>query len=67
MSCDSEYIRDNVCSATLYNLFSRRPYYGDSTFLGDLYRVSIYSRVLTSAEIAANYAVDAERFDLPTA
>ena len=34
---------------------------------GDYYSVRIYSRALTAAEIAANYAVDKQRFNLPTA
>lgn len=33
--------------------------------LGELYAIRIYSRALTSAEIAANYAVDKARFNLP--
>ena len=33
-------------------------------FTGDIYCVRLYSRALTAAEIAANYAVDAQRFNL---
>ena len=32
---------------------------------GMIYRCAIYSRALTSSEIAANYAIDKERFNLP--
>lgn len=32
---------------------------------GDVYCVRLYSRALTAAEIAANYAIDKERFNLP--
>lgn len=32
---------------------------------GAIYNLAIYSRVLTAAEIAANYAIDKERFNLP--
>lgn len=31
---------------------------------GNVYRIGIYSRVLTAAEVAANYAIDKERFKL---
>lgn len=32
---------------------------------GEWYHVALYSRALTTAEIAANYAIDKERFGLP--
>jgi hypothetical protein len=32
---------------------------------GDYYCIRLYSRALTAAEIAANYAIDKERFNLP--
>lgn len=35
--------------------------------LGNLYCVRLYSRALTAEEIAANYAIDAARFNLPQA
>ena len=31
----------------------------------DIYSLRLYSRALTAAEIAANYAIDKERFNLP--
>lgn len=34
-------------------------------FIGAIYCIRLYSRALTTAEIAANYAVDKERFNLP--
>lgn len=34
-------------------------------FDGDLYTVRLYSRAPTADEIAANYAIDKERFKLP--
>ena len=34
-------------------------------FIGNVYCVRIYDRVLTADEIAANYAIDKARFDLP--
>lgn len=36
----------------------------DFGFYGDVYFIRIYSRALTAAEIAANYAIDAQRFGL---
>lgn len=38
---------------------------GGYTFYGEINRIAIYSRGLTAAEIAANYAVDKARFGLP--
>ena len=35
-----------------------------SAMTGDYYRVAVYSRILTDAEIAANYAIDKARFNL---
>lgn len=40
---------------------------GDATFKGKIYRVALHSKVLTAEEIAANYAVDKARFNLPDA
>ena len=34
-------------------------------FNGNLYCIRLYSRALTAAEVAANYAIDAARFNLP--
>ena len=34
-------------------------------FWGEIYCIRLYSRALTASEIAANYAVDKERFNLP--
>ena len=34
-------------------------------FVGHIYRIAYYSRALTADEIAANYAVDKARFNLP--
>ena len=36
------------------------------TFSGDIYSIRLYSRALTADEIAANYAVDKARFNLPS-
>lgn len=33
--------------------------------IGDYYAVRLYSRALTAAELAANYAIDKSRFNLP--
>lgn len=38
---------------------------GSRVFKGKVFTHRIYSRVLTPAEIAANYAIDKERFNLP--
>ena len=35
------------------------------TFSGDVYSIRLFSRALTAAEIAANYAIDKARFELP--
>lgn len=43
---------------------ARPNYTSGSRFAGRLYSLRIYSRALTSAEIAANYAVDKARFNL---
>ena len=37
---------------------------GARPFTGEIYCVRLYNRALTAAEIAANYAVDAQRFNL---
>lgn len=34
-------------------------------FLGSIHAIRLYNRILTAAEIAANYAVDKARFNLP--
>lgn len=42
--------------------------YGDNSTFGNfasIYSVRLYSSALTAAEIAANYAIDKERFNLP--
>lgn len=36
-------------------------------FYGEICRIGLYSRAVTAEEIAANYAVDKERFNLPDA
>jgi len=38
---------------------------GNYPFGGDIYAIRLYSRALTAEEIAHNYAVDKERFNLP--
>jgi len=38
---------------------------GYNTGVGVVWRIAIYSRALTAAEIAANYAIDKQRFNLP--
>ncbi len=42
-----------------------RGYWADNIFLGHIYCVRLYSRALAADEIAANYAIDKERFNLP--
>lgn len=37
----------------------------DGYYVGDIYCVRYYDRALTESEIAANYAVDKARFNLP--
>ena len=37
----------------------------DGVLIGHLYTSRIYNRILTAAEIAANYAIDKARFNLP--
>ena len=39
--------------------------YQSYNFVGNYYCVRLYSRALTASEIAANYAIDNERFNLP--
>lgn len=39
--------------------------YSSWNFVGNYYCIRLYSRALTAAEIAANYAVDKARFNLP--
>ena len=41
------------------------PDYGVYSFVGSLRFIRLYSRALTAAEVAANYAVDKARFNLP--
>lgn len=40
-------------------------YAGNLAFVGGIHCIRLYSRTLTDAEVAANYAVDKERFGLP--
>lgn len=43
-------------------------YNGDTyAFVGEMYSVRLYSRALLASEIAANYAIDKARFNLPDA
>lgn len=35
------------------------------TFVGEICSVRLYSRAITSAEVAANYAIDKARFNMP--
>ena len=39
--------------------------YNSKQFFGEIFNIRIYSRVLTADEIAANYAIDKARFNLP--
>ena len=39
--------------------------YSSWNFVGEYYSVRLYSRALTAEEIAANYAIDKARFNLP--
>ena len=39
--------------------------YNQYNFVGNYYNVRVYNRALTPAEIAANYAIDKARFNLP--
>ena len=39
----------------------------NNIFAGHIYRIAYYSRALTAAEVAANYAIDKARFNLPDA
>lgn len=41
--------------------------YSNYNFVGNYYCVRLHSRALTAAEVAANYAVDKARFNLPDA
>lgn len=41
--------------------------YAAYNFVGNYYCVRLYTRALTAAEIAANYAIDVQRFNFPTA
>ena len=46
-------------------LIGNRTYYGSRSFHGRIYSIRLYSRALSASEIAANYAIDKERFNLP--
>ena len=39
--------------------------YNSMPFFGEIFNIRIYSRALTAEEIAANYAIDKARFNLP--
>lgn len=39
--------------------------YNQYNFVGNYYNVRVYNRALSAAEIAANYAIDKRRFNLP--
>ena len=51
----------NKSEIVTISFFGANGYY----FWGDAYCMRIYSRALTAAEIAANYAIDKARFNLP--
>ncbi len=65
---------DSVCGKYIETTLNEKPapfllnvgaWYGSSSaMLGDYYRVAVYSRILTDAEIAANYSVDKARFNI---
>ncbi len=50
---------------SLYNVCAIGGRNGSYSAVGHIYSVRAYSRALTAAEIAANYAVDKARFNLP--
>ena len=73
---DAEQIGTYAGSAITYNnncgfnigADSNGSQYGvEAPFRGKIYCVRLYSRALTAAEIAANHAIDAARFNIPTA
>ena len=39
--------------------------YNSMPFFGEIFNIRLYSRALTASEIAANYAIDKARFNLP--
>lgn len=45
------------------DLFTFGKYIGNQTYPMTVHSVRVYNRALTAAEVAANYAVDADRFD----
>lgn len=49
--------------AATSDLFTFGQYIGNKTYPMTVHSVRIYDRALTAAEVAANYAVDADRFD----
>lgn len=50
------------CSIACYGVSN---FHQNSSYIdGDIYNIRIYSRALTAAEVAANYAVDKARFNL---
>ena len=57
--------------SSVYNAQGRMCIFGDNAntagnnVFGDIYSIRSYSRALTAAEIAANYAIDKARFGLP--
>ena len=69
------YARGELAKGTIKinNWYSKRSLFGLSgsdlyaswTFVGSYYSVRLYSRALTAEEIAANYAIDKARFNLP--
>ena len=65
VTCDNgNYWKADGSARTVFGAYHD----GQSGFFnGTIRRVCAYSRVLTAAEIAANYAMDAARFNLPTA
>ena len=48
-----------------YVAIGNRYEFGDFTFLGAISSIRIYSKPLSAEEIAANYAIDKTRFNLP--
>lgn len=54
-------------SSTSYNFYIGGDAYNpeEYTLLGRVFNLRIYNRALTADEIAANYAIDKERFNLP--
>ena len=69
------YVRGELATGTIrsnswasqHGLFglSGSDVYSKYTFVGSYYSVRLYSRALTAEELAANYAIDKARFNLP--